>query len=77
MAENDKVLTWKDKLNKGLPLNNLEETQADADFNYRRRLREEEETREYNKLKAGYAQPSDQTPEQRLAAASGEERKTK
>jgi hypothetical protein len=36
----DKLLTWQDKLKAGQPLNELEQVKADADFNYRQRLRE-------------------------------------
>lgn len=44
--------TWRDKLNSGQPLNRLEETQADADFNYKHRLREENERKEFERLKS-------------------------
>lgn len=44
-------LTWQQKLEKGLPLNALEEVKADADFNYRQRLREEDARREFEARK--------------------------
>jgi hypothetical protein len=53
MAEVKKILTWKEKLDQGVPLNTMDEVKADADFNYRRRLREEEERLAFEKLKSG------------------------
>lgn len=44
--------TWQDKLDAGKPLNPLEEVKADADFNYKRRLREAEEQKRFEQLKA-------------------------
>jgi hypothetical protein len=49
---NQTRLTWKDKLEKGLPLNPLEEVQADADFNYHERLRQEKSRQEFEQRKA-------------------------
>lgn len=49
--EKKKKLTWKEKMANGERLNPLEETQADADFNYRRRLREQEELAKYEQSK--------------------------
>lgn len=56
--------TWKDKLDAGKPLNSLEETKADADFNYRRRLRDEAERKDFETLKANghSAQSSNEDP---------------
>lgn len=51
MAEKKAKLTWKEKLDQKIKLNPLEETQADADFNYRRRLREKKELAEYEARK--------------------------
>lgn len=45
-------LTWQQKLDKGLPLNPLEETKADAHFNYHNRLREQKERAEFERLKS-------------------------
>jgi hypothetical protein len=53
-------LTWKEKLDQGKKLNALEDTQADADFNYRRRLREEKEKKAYEASKNRQA-PSEAT----------------
>lgn len=47
-----KELTWKDKLEKGVPLNSFDEVKADADFNHRRREREEAEKKRFEALKA-------------------------
>ena len=47
-----KQLTWKEKIDQGKPLNPRDDVKADADFNYKRRLREEEERKEFEKLKA-------------------------
>jgi hypothetical protein len=49
----DKLLTWQDKLNAGQPLNELEQVKADADFNYRQRLRETQEREAHKKRLAG------------------------
>lgn len=48
----EKQLTWQQKLAAGHPLTPLEEVKADADFNYNRRLRDEEEKAAFEKLKA-------------------------
>lgn len=53
-------LTWQQKMQQGLPLSNLEETKADADFNYRTRLRQEKERQEFEQAKAG--QVSNEAP---------------
>jgi hypothetical protein len=55
MAEQSlpKRVTWKDKLDQGLPLNELEETQAVADFNFKKHAREQEEKKAFDALKAG------------------------
>lgn len=45
-------MTWREKLDNGHPLNPLDETKADADFNYKSRLREEEERKAFEKLKS-------------------------
>lgn len=47
-----KIVTWNEKLKKGKPLNAFDETKADADFNYRARLREEKERKAFEALKA-------------------------
>lgn len=52
-------LNWKQKIDRGERLNNLEDAQADADFNYRARLRDEKERAEFAAKKAGRLQPSD------------------
>lgn len=67
------ILTWKEKLAKGIKLNSLEETQADADYNYRKRLREEEEKREYELSKLGSGAPI----ENQIAADANAEDKEK
>lgn len=46
------VMTWREKLDNGHALNPLDEIKADADFNYKSRLREEEERKAFEKLKA-------------------------
>lgn len=51
MAQNEKTLTWKEKLEQGVPLSPLDEVKADADFNFKRRLREKEEEAEFERLK--------------------------
>jgi hypothetical protein len=51
----DKLLTWQDKLKAGQPLNELEQVKADADFNYRQRLREANERDAHKKLLRGEA----------------------
>lgn len=48
-----KVLTWGQKLEQGLPLNTYDEIKADADFNYRQRLREQQEREEFEARKRG------------------------
>lgn len=45
-------MTWREKLDNGHPLNPLDEIKADADFNYKSRLREEEERKAFERLKA-------------------------
>jgi hypothetical protein len=49
----DKLLTWQDKLKAGQPLNELEQVKADADFNFRQRLRETQEREAHKKRLAG------------------------
>lgn len=44
-------LTWKQKLEKGLPLNKFDEVKADADFNYKKNLREQTERKDFEQLK--------------------------
>lgn len=44
-------LTWQQKLEKGLPLNPLEEVKADADFHYKELQREAEQKRAFDALK--------------------------
>jgi len=39
----DKLLTWQEKLDQGVPLNSLEDTKADADYNVKQRIREQSE----------------------------------
>jgi hypothetical protein len=48
-----KLKTWSQKLEAGEPLNALEETQADADFNHKQRLKEQQERDAFNKRKQG------------------------
>jgi len=54
-----KVLNWREKLDKGLPLTQIQEAQADAEFNFLRRQEEERVKREFEKRKQGQVQPSD------------------
>lgn len=57
-AKDPADMTWREKLDNGHPLNALDETKADADFNYKSRLREEEERKAFEKLKtAGKTTP--------------------
>lgn len=57
-----KLKTWQEKLQAGEPLNPLEETKADADFNYKERLREQEARKKFEELKAaGRPAEPDQT----------------
>jgi hypothetical protein len=49
----DKLLTWQEKLKAGQPLNELEQVKADADFNYRQRLREQQEREAHKKMLNG------------------------
>lgn len=49
----EKSLTWQQKLEKGLKLTSLEETKADADFNFKRRQRELDEKKAFEAAKAG------------------------
>ena len=59
MAEQRKPqLTWQQKLEQGLPLNTLDEVKADADYNYRKRLRDEEDKKAFEALKNRGAQAS-------------------
>lgn len=44
--------TWQEKLDEGKHLTALEETKADADFNYRFRLKEAEEREAFEQLKS-------------------------
>ncbi len=44
-------LTWQEKLDQNKKLNVLDEVKADADFNYRFRLREKEAREAFEKLK--------------------------
>lgn len=67
-SQQPKDMTWQQKLEKGLPLNTLEEVKADADFNYRTRLRDEEERKAFEKLKsAGREVPQVQQPVEPVA----------
>lgn len=50
-AQEEKKLTWKQKLEKGVPLSPLEETQADADFNFHQRERERRAREEFEAKK--------------------------
>ncbi len=45
-------MTWQEKLKHGVALNDLDEVKADADFNHNRRLRYEDEQKQFNELKA-------------------------
>jgi len=47
-----KILTWQEKLEKGLPLNDMDEVKADADFNFKQRQRELEEKKRFEALKS-------------------------
>ena len=49
----DKKLNWKEKIKEGIPLNEMESTQAEADFNHKRRLREQEEKEAFEATKRG------------------------
>lgn len=51
-SKKESQLTWKQKLEKGIPLNQFDEVKADADFNYKRNLREQAERREHEQMKA-------------------------
>jgi hypothetical protein len=46
-------LTWQEKIDAGKPLNPLDETKADADFNHQKRVRDQEEREEYEARKRG------------------------
>jgi hypothetical protein len=46
-----KQLTWQQKLEQGVPFNSFDETKADADFNYRQRLRDETSKQEFEAKK--------------------------
>lgn len=46
-------LTWQEKIDQKKPLNVLEETKADADWNHRKRVRDEKEREEYEARKRG------------------------
>lgn len=46
-------LTWQQKLDQGKPLNEFDETKADADFNYRERMRESQARAEFEAKKRG------------------------
>lgn len=48
----DKPLTWEEKLEKGIPLNDLEETKYAATRNTLRRIREQKEEQEFASRKA-------------------------
>jgi hypothetical protein len=50
--------TWQDKLDNGQTLNPLEETKADADFNYKQRLAEQKARAEFEARKAGGLRPA-------------------
>lgn len=53
MAENNEILTWQQKMDRGLPLNPLDEVKADADFAHRERLREREARERFEARKRG------------------------
>lgn len=46
-------LTWEEKLDKSEKLNALDEVKADADFNHKKRVRDEEEREAYEARKRG------------------------
>lgn len=47
--------TWEERLDRGKKLSPLQEVQADADFNHKKRVKDEEERQEYEARKAAYA----------------------
>lgn len=51
----DKTLTWEEKLERGLPLNELEATKYAATRATLRRIREQEDERKYAEQKANKA----------------------
>lgn len=55
---NKNLKTWQEKMEAGEPLNSLEETKADADFNVKHRVREAEERAAHEARKAGMRTPS-------------------
>lgn len=50
--------SWQEKMDKGEPLNNLQEAKADADFNYHQREQERKAREEFEARKAGKLTPS-------------------
>lgn len=75
MAKVDqKQLTWQEKLKQGMNLSVLEETQADADFNFKQRLREQKERARYEKMKAQgrLSAPVQEAPVQDNSEGKGE-----
>lgn len=53
-------LTWEEKLDKNAKLNPLDEVKADADFNHKKRVRDEEERLKFEARKRGERQPSEE-----------------
>lgn len=56
--EKAKHNSWQEKMSRGEPLNNLEETKADADFNWHQREQERKAREEFEAKKAGKLTPS-------------------
>lgn len=56
--EKSRENSWQEKMDRGEPLNNLEETKADADFNYHQREQERKAREEFEAKKRGRLSPS-------------------
>ena len=51
-------LTWEEKLDQNKKLNPLDEVKADADFNHKKRVRDEEEREKFEARKRGETRES-------------------
>ena len=54
----DKLLTWQEKLDKGEKLSTLEEVKADADFNHKFRVEEQEKRAAFEAKKHNGSRPA-------------------